>query len=330
MSTLRAGIIGCGNIGKAHSECIKAVEGIQTVAYCDVFEENARSFLQSFGGAYATSDTDAFFADDSLDVIYVATLNDTHADYCIRALESGKHVMVEKPLAISMDDCVRICNTVKKTGKKLMTAFKMRYYDMVLKAKELIPDPIIIAMQTMDDRWLDTHWANDPVKGGGNVMAQGCHSTDLLRFVAGSDPIETYAAGGNYYAATGVVDNLTAIYRFENGAAGNLVQGDCNCPPLAGKFFMQLFSEGKAISLNDRLTTLTYKETGNETQVFHGFETGMLEENKEFVKCIQENTSSPIDHIDGLYATLMALQAINSLKSGKPEPINSLVKEIML
>lgn len=328
-TVLKAGIIGCGSLGKTHAECIQQIEGIETTAYCDVFEQNAQNLLQQFGGEYATSDVDAFFADKTLDIIYVTTLHDTHADYCVRALEAGKHVMVEKPLALNVEDCLRIGEAVKRTGKKLMTAFKMRYYDMLWKAKELIPQPIIVSMQMMDGRWPEGMWANDPIKGGGNVISQGCHSTDILRFVAGSDPIEVYAAGGNYYQSTGVVDNLIALFRFETGTAGNLVQGDCSCPPVTSKFFMQMFAEGKSITLNDRLTTLTYAEAGKDDEVFHGSESGFIEENKAFVKCILEDTAPPIDHIDGLYATMMVLQAMSSLKSGKPEPIRSLINEVL-
>ncbi|MDF2716806.1 MAG: oxidoreductase domain protein [Paenibacillus sp.] len=326
MSTIKVGIIGCGNLGKTHAKCIAELEGMEIAAYCDVFEQSAQAMLEQFGGQYATSDTDRFFNDPSLDAIYVTTQHDTHAEYCIRALDAGKHVLVEKPLAMTKEDCLLIGEAVIRSGKKLFTAFKMRYYELLWKAKELIPQPVVVTMQMMDNRWGNTAWPNDPVRGGGNVLSQGCHSADILRFVAGGEPIEVYAAGGNYYQPTGVVDNMVAVFRFDNGAAGNLVQGDCNCPPFTSKFFMQLFAENKAITINDRLTTLTYTEAGKGTQVFNGTESGFLEENKAFLRCLQEDTPAPIDHVDGLYATLMVLQAFESLRSGKPEPIKSVVE----
>ncbi|MDF2720376.1 MAG: oxidoreductase domain protein [Paenibacillus sp.] len=326
MSTIRVGIIGCGNLGRTHAKCVSELEGMKLTAYCDVFEQSAKAMLEQFGGDYATTDLDRFFNDPNLDVIYVTTQHDTHADFSIRAMEAGKHVLVEKPLAMTTEDCARIGETVVRTGKKLFTAFKMRYYDMLWKAKELIPNPVMVTMQMMDNRWSDTMWANDPIKGGGNVLSQGCHSADILRFVAGGEPVEVYAAGANYYQKTGVVDNMSAVFRFDNGTAGNLVQGDSGCPPLTSKFYMQLFAENKSITICDRLTTLTYKEAGKEAQVFTGTESGFMEENRAFLKCLQEDTPPPIDHIDGLYATLMILQAFESLKSGKPEPIKAIVE----
>lgn len=327
MSSFKVGIIGCGALGRTHAECIKELEHMETVAYCDVHRPSAQKLLEQFGGKLATTDVEDLLGDTEIEVIYVTTQHDTHADLCIRAMQAGKHVLVEKPMAMTVEDCVRIGETVKATGRKLFTAYKMRYYNMLWKAKELIPQPIMVVMQMMDSRWGEGIWPNDPVKGGGNVLSQGCHSTDVLRFVAGSNPKEVYAAGGNYYQQSGVIDNLTAVFRFNNGAAGTLIQGDCSCPPVTSKFFMQLFAEHKSITISDRLTKLTYAEDGKETVVYEGSESGFLEENRAFEKCLVDDTPPTIDHVDGLYSTLMVLQAIESLKSGKPEKIEEIVEQ---
>ncbi|WP_158602348.1 Gfo/Idh/MocA family protein [Cohnella endophytica] len=326
MRTFRAGLIGCGQNGRVHTECVSQLDGMDMVAFCDVDEDNARKLLNEFGGEYATRDVDRLFGDETIDAIYISTLHNTHADYCIRALEAGKHVMVEKPLAMSVEDCLRIDDAVRRTGKKVMTAFKMRYYDMLLKAKELIPQPLLVSMQMMDNKWPMDIWANDPELGGGNVFSQGCHSADILRFMVNKDPIEVFALGGNYYQNNGVADNLTALFRFDGNVSGNLIQGDCDCPPFTSKFYMQLFAENKSVTLSDRLTTLTYSEAGKEPVIFRGKETGMLEENKAFIESLRTDSEPPINHMDGLYATLMVLQAVESLKSGKPEPIRSLIR----
>ncbi|WP_214628038.1 Gfo/Idh/MocA family protein [Paenibacillus agaridevorans] len=326
MKNFRAGLIGCGQNGKIHAECIQQLDGIDMVAYCDIKEDNALALFNQFGGEYATTDAEKLFCDETIDAIYISTTHDTHADYCIRALEAGKHVMIEKPLAMNVKDCLRIDEAVIRTGKKVMTAFKMRYYDMLIKAKELIPNPLLVSMQMMDDPWPEDIWPNDPNRGGGNVFSQGCHSVDIMRFMCNKDPIDVYAAGGNYYQTTNVIDNMVAIFRFDDNVLGNLIQGDSNCPPFTSKFFMQLFAENKSLTLSDRLTTLIYNETGREPLVIHGQETGIVEENKAFLQSMREDTEPPINHRDGLYANLMILQAIESLKSGKPEPIRSLVE----
>lgn len=325
----RCAVIGCGGLAKVHAECLSKIDGLDMVAYCDVFEEKAKQLLGQFGGDYAVSDPEKIFSDPSIDAVYVTTQHDSHAEYCIRALEAGKHVMVEKPLALNVEDCLKVARVVEKTGKKLMTAFKMRYFELLWKAKELIPNPVMVTMQMMDNRWADGVWANDPIKGGGNVLSQGVHSCDILRFMVGGNPIDVYAVGGNYYQAAKVIDNLTAVFRFSNQVCTSWVQGDCNRPSFNSKFFMQIFAENKSITLSDRLTTLTYNEANKEPVVFHGTETGFLEENISFYQCLLNDTVPTIDHVDGLYATLMVLQAFKSIESGKVEPIRSLVEEAL-
>ncbi len=324
--SLKAGLIGCGNIGGLHAEALSAIGSMSITAFCDISLDKAKHLVAKYNGEYATTDEERLMQDDGIDAIYVCTRHDSHADLCVRALNAGKHVLVEKPLALSVEECLAVEEAVHRSDRFLMTAFKMRYFELVLKAKALIPAPIMVTMQMMDNRWPGNIWPNDPVAGGGNVLSQGCHSCDIIRFVANSDPVEVYAAGGNYYQETGVVDNLCAVFRFQNGVAGNLVQGDCNTPPLASKFYMQVFAENESITLSDRFCKLVYNTPGRPPQVFTGKETGFVEENRAFVAAIRNGTPPPIDHRDGLYATLMVLQAFASLRSGRPEPLAGLAK----
>ena len=323
--TYRAAIIGCGLFGQEHASSLAQLDGVTPVAFCDVAEEKARKLAGEFDAEYATGDAEKVFADESIHIVYIATQHDSHAELCVRALESGKHVLVEKPLALSVEECLRVADAVQRSGRKLMVGFKLRYYAMVRKARELIPDPIVVTMQMMDNPWPEQAWTNDPVRGGGNVLSQGCHSTDLLRFLTRRDPLEVYACGGNYYQPSGVADNIVAVYRFDDGVAASLVQGDASRPPVTSKFFLQLFAKDRSVTLTDRLTTLTYARTGHPTEVFHGDEGGVLEESRDFVRCLQEDRPPPIDHMDGLYATVMALQAVASARNGGVKPIHELI-----
>jgi predicted dehydrogenase len=324
---LRAALIGCGGLGKVHAQMVQQLDGMDMVAFCDVDLARAEQVCRDVHGEYATSDIERIFGDDSIDVVYICTHHDTHAQFCLRAARAGKHILVEKPLALTSEECITIGRVVEETGVKLMTAFKMRYYNMIQKVKELIPNPLVVTMQMMDNRWPDEMWANDPVKGGGNVLSQGVHSCDILRFVAGSDPVSVYAVGKNYYQKTGVIDNMAAVFQFANGVTGNLVQGDCHCPSLVSKFFLQVFAENQSATLSDRLTTLTYQERGKEPIVYKGSETGFLEESRDFMRALQTNQPAPIDHRDGLLATLMILQGFKSLETRQPQPILSLLDQ---
>jgi len=322
---VKAALIGCGRLGRTHCEQLARLDNAAMVAFCDVSEDAATALCEQFGGDYATTEAERVLADDDIAAVYICTPHDSHAELCIRAAEAGKHILVEKPLALTVEDCQAVGAAVERTGVKLFTAFKMRYYELILKAREIVPEPIMITMQMMDNPWGPNIWANDPVMGGGNVISQGCHSCDILRFVARRDPIEVFAVGGNYYQPSGVTDNLCATFRFEGNIAASWVQGDAGCPAHTSKFFMQVFAEGISVTLHNRLCTMVVCEHGKQPEVFEGCETGFLEENRAFIECIIEDTPPTIDHIDGLIATLMPLQAIASARDGGPKPIKALL-----
>ena len=322
---IKAGLVGCGSLGRFHTEALAEIDGARMAAFCDINEDAARGLCERSGGEYFTTDFDRLLADDSLQAIYVCTRHDSHAELCVRAAEAGKHVMVEKPLALTIADCQAVGEAVERTGVKLMPAFKMRYYELIGRAHEIVPEPLMVTMQMMDNRWSDGMWANDPIAGGGNVVSQGCHSCDIMRYLAGSDPIEVFAVGGNYYQATGVADNVCATFRFEGNVAGSLVQGDASCPPFTSKFFLQLFAEGVSVTLHNRICTMTVAERGKEPVVLVGTETGLLEENRAFLQAIVDDAPPPISARDGLLATLMPLQAIASAEAARPMPISSLL-----
>jgi predicted dehydrogenase len=326
--TIRIGIIGCGAIGAEHAKALAQVDGAKIIGCCDTDAARAEEYRQVYGVAYATSEHERIITDPEIDAIYVLTQHDSHADLCIRAARAGKHVLVEKPLALSVEDSLRVGRAVKQYSITLMTGFKMRYYDLVQRARDLMPKPLMLTMQMMDNRWPEGFWANDPVKGGGNVLSQGCHSTDLLRFIARSDPLEVYAAGGNYYQSTGIIDNLCATFKFANGVVASWVQGDCRVPVPVSKFFLQAYDVDRSITLSDRLTRMLVSTPDEGVLETRSTETGFVEENRAFIHALQNGLPAPIDHRDGLFATLMVLQAFASIRSGKPEPIAALMAEL--
>src|SRR5690606_9491092 len=152
------------------------------------------------------------------------TRHDSHAALAIAAAKAGKHILIEKPLALSIEDCEAVAEAVEKTGVTLMPAFKMRYYPLIRRAKEFIPEPMLVVGQLMDNRWADESWTQDPVQGGANVHSQGCHMADLIRFLAGSEPTEIWAAGGAFtHPGHPCIDHCVASIRFHNGRAASWI-----------------------------------------------------------------------------------------------------------
>ncbi len=113
------------------------------------------AFCNQYGGRYATDGSARFFRDDGIDAVYICTYHDTHSTLAIQAAEPGKHIMMEKPLALTLAECDAVGNAVEKSGVKAMTGFKMRYDPSVAKVREFIPSPVMTIAQMMDSCWPD-------------------------------------------------------------------------------------------------------------------------------------------------------------------------------
>jgi predicted dehydrogenase len=319
---IQVAIIGCGSIGETHAQCLMQIPGVKIRTFCDLDEDRARSLCTLFNGQMVTTDPDHVFTDDAIDAVYICTHHDTHSSLAIRAAGAGKHVMIEKPLALTLRECYNVGNAVEKSGIRLMTGFKMRYYPSVARVREFIPSPVLTIAQMIDARWPDDFWANDPQRGGGNVLSQGCHTMDLVYFLNQSEPVRIYAEGGNFtHPGCDIIDNIVATIQFANGRIASIAQGDSGQTPFVSKFSFQITDGMKSAHLRNRLKTATMFDGQETKQHEDPDEYGFLEESRDFVRSLIEDADPPITYRDGLRATLLVLKAIESVKSGQPQTL---------
>src|SRR5688572_1463430 len=97
---INLGLIGCGELARVHAECIQRIDGAGFVAFCDIAESAAIQLRDDFGGDYATTSPDKLLADPNIDAVYICTRHDSHASLAIAAARAGKHILIEKPLAL--------------------------------------------------------------------------------------------------------------------------------------------------------------------------------------------------------------------------------------
>jgi predicted dehydrogenase len=200
----------------------------------------------------------------------------------------------------------------------MMPAFKMRYYPLVRLAHEFIPRPQVLVGQMMDERWADHLWAQDPVQGGGNVASQGCHSTDIIRYFAGSEPKMLWAAGGSLtHPGHPCLDQCVASIQFQNGHVASWIQGDAGLGPFTSKFFFQLFGDGKSVQLYDRFKKATFSDGQRTWTEERDGEEGILLENREFVDALLHNREPELNVDDGIGATRLVLAAERAIRTGE-------------
>ncbi len=315
---LGIGVIGCGKLGSAHAAALAGLDDAELRGLSDPSISAAENLRDRIGiDAAVHPEPEALLARDDIDAVWIATPNDSHLPLTLAALSAGKHVFVEKPLARTSAECADLVAAARASDRLVMVGYKLRFFSLVQRAKEIVPEPISVQVQVLDNRWPDGSWVNDPAIGGGNIVSQGCHGTDLARHLIGSDPLEVYGVGGQFYSDR-VPTNLSAIYRFAGDVAATVTIGDSDTPPATSKFFAQMVGDGVSVSLTNRLTTLTVHRAGEPTEVIEGTEVEWAIEDRAFIDAIADAQVSPISALDGWWATAMAEEGIQSARDQAP------------
>ena len=248
---------------------------------------------RKFGFAQATTDSAALLTDPDTDVVVVSTRHDTHADYVLRALAAGKHVFVEKPLALTQDELTRIEAAARAAlGRLLMVGFNRRFAPQIVKLKQLLagaPGPKCMIMTVNAGAVAAHHWTQDPVVGGGRLVGEGCHFIDLLRFVADA-PIESHEV---MKMAGATPDTATVLLRFADGSMGTLhylANGSKAFP----KERLEVFAAGRVLQLDNFRRFVGYGWPGFAKMNLWRQDKGQAACAQAFIDAVRQGRASPI------------------------------------
>lgn len=241
---IRVGIIGCGKIAQVrHIPEYSELEDVELAGFYDVNKERTKE-LAEVHNATAYGSYEELLADASIDAVSVCAANSVHAEITIKALEAGKHVLCEKPMAMTLDECQAMVDAADKSGKFLMIGHNQRLAKAHAKARELILEDVIGEIITFQATFLHKgpeSWSIDSGKSNwffdkkiavmGAMADLGIHKTDLIHFLTGDQTAEATAvittlhktdANGN---KIGVDDNAFCIYKLKSGIVGTMTAG---------------------------------------------------------------------------------------------------------
>jgi predicted dehydrogenase len=311
---LRFACIGCGFIGQRHLRNLAAMEGVEVRALVDTNLPLAQSLLPD-GGAYATDDATTAFADPDIDAVVISTWHDTHAQLAKAAAAAGKHILLEKPMALTLGECLEIAAAAERAQVTLSLDFKFRFAPAVLEVKKAIPRPVVTHGQLAMPRMADDIWVRDPKRGGGLILATACHVLDMIYWLNESEPVRVYAEGGP--------DAVSATVRFDNGATASLLLADEGENPHVGKWLHEVFDGRRSAVLFDHFQQVRFSGIEpdhfcDHSELFSDGTYGMME---DFVRSIRTGGQPVVTARDGIRTTLFALRLLDSLHSGKPEEI---------
>ena len=209
----------------------------------------------------ATSDTAALLADPEIDAVVIATRHDTHARLAVRALEAGKHVFVEKPLALDAEEMHEIEAAHAASGRHLMVGFNRRFAPLVRTTKSLldrVAEPKTFMTVMNSGAIPPDSWLQDLAVGGGRIIGEACHHIDLLRYLAGSEIVSVQArrmGGSDAVAVT--EDKAAIILGFADGSFGT-IHYLANGPASFPKERIEVFAAGGMLSLDNFLKLRGY------------------------------------------------------------------------
>jgi predicted dehydrogenase len=231
MKTHGVAIMGAGNVAKAHLAAIRAIEQAEMVALGTRSLERGQAWSAEQGlDCPIYTDLSQLLANDQVDIVILCSPNHLHATETIQAAQAGKHILIEKPVALNLADLRAMQAAVREAGVRTLVSFVLHWNPAIRMAKKLIAEGAIGEVFMVETcywhnspRAVPGHWTTKKETAGSIFLIGGCHATDAARWLAGADIVEVSA-----YNARGGKDwvdfppTTTAIAKFANGAIGRI------------------------------------------------------------------------------------------------------------
>jgi len=249
------GVIGAGNYAGAVLIPAFKSAGARLAGIASAGGASCIHLARKFGFEEATTDVARLLGDTTTDALVVCTRHDSHAEYVVRCLRAGKHVFVEKPLALTLEQLERVAHAAEGAPERiLMVGFNRRFAPQATRLKSLlgqVPGPKAFVMTVNAGAVPSDHWTLDRRVGGGRFVGEGCHFVDLLRFLAGSRIVAVKTVKMSALTA----DTVTVSLGFADGSAGT-VHYFANGHKAFPKERLEVFAGGRVLQLDNfrRLT----------------------------------------------------------------------------
>ena len=341
---LRVAVIGISleGIGNSHSRSVIANNDTELAVICEVNEEWAKDRSALYGVPYCTDYHELLDRDD-IDIAIICSPDNLHAQMVSDFLHAGKHVLCEKPLALTKEDCQLILDADRETTPKLMVGQVCRKTPSFVKAKQIVDEGVIGDLVYIESEYshnytnMPIHWRNSyeiprhPFTGG------ACHSVDLLRWFAGN-PTEVFAYGNHKLlpAEYGPCDDtMCSLMKFPNGVVGRVfVSIGCQSPGTGIRTLLYGTKGTIIMSAGDRHITLYLADFGFEksdkilgtSQLYkNGIQIPVAigshntaAELAEFVDIIKNDKEVAVSAREGADTVAVCVAAVESSMTGKP------------
>lgn len=335
-STARFGIIGAGQF--AQGILLPRLRKLRNAEIVGVATGNgltARTVADKYGCRFCTSDYREILSRDDINVVLIATRHNLHASAVIEALTTGKHVFVEKPLALNLQELQAITEAYESAqpsangrgGPVLLVGYNRRFSPLAAELKKhFSARPLVMNYRVNVEALPAQHWVQDPAVGGGRIVGEVCHFVDLMQFLTDADPVEVFAVAANgSNVSQADPDNLSVQLRFSDGSVGSLMYVSSGDPALP-KERLEVFGGGRAgVIDNWRSVQLLHRGRRSGQRYWLTSAKGHAEELAAFVEGVGSG-QSPIPFASLRRTSLTTFAMQQSLRTGEIVSLETMLK----
>jgi predicted dehydrogenase/threonine dehydrogenase-like Zn-dependent dehydrogenase len=319
-SELGVALVGAGNLARwVHLPNLKRTPGVRLRAIQSGSGSRAKSYALRFGAEYCTSDYNEILANPAIQVVVIVSRNQHHASQALAALRAGKHVFVEKPMALTEEECLALHQAVLESGKQLTVGFNRRYAPSYIHLKQQISKrtaPAVLNCRINSPGISGSYWMADPAIGGA-ILGEACHFVDLLYWLLDSEPIEVFASS----LPTGSKDpigqnNLVASFSFADGSIANLTYCTVGSSTSGGER-VEAFVPGIGVSAENFRESIVRAGLVRKSSSWFA-EKGYDAQMQAFFAAVRSGKPADITVRDGVRSTLGCLRMLQSAREHLP------------
>lgn len=311
---LAAGVIGAGTYARTTFLPALKAAGWSTAlaAVTSSGALTARHLAERHGIARVLPSADELIQDSDVDVVFVLSRHDSHADLVVRALDAGKHVFVEKPLALSEDELDAVQDAHRRNSGQLFVGFNRRYSDAVVRTRAVLSagrGPLSVDYRVNAGRLPDTHWYKDR-RQGGRLLGEVCHFIDAANWIVGAPPTIVHAVGAPVSEAL-LTEDLAVLLGYPDGSTATITY-TTGAHPGTAKERLEVLGRGHTVLVEDFRELHVDGKRVKELAAGKGHEAGL----RTFRRQLGGQEDDARDLAASLATTRASLQALASLTHG--------------
>jgi predicted dehydrogenase/threonine dehydrogenase-like Zn-dependent dehydrogenase len=317
---IQVAIAGAGSIVKwAHLPTIRKYRNVNVRAIYSSSGARAKTYAQRYHADYSTTDFEQILSDSDVNLVVIVSRNQFHAPQSLAALRAGKHVFVEKPMALTIEECQDLYTAARESSSRFTVGFNRRFAPFYIAQKNRLKrrtGPAVVNVRVNSPGISGAYWMADP-KIGGAILGEACHFVDLLYWLLDSEPISVYASSLPLREGEPIgQNNMSATFRFADGSIASMTYCTVGSKASAGER-VECFAPGFGVT-SDSFRSIEVYESSTKRQKSFFADKGYENQMKSFLKSIQEGSEHPVGVLDGMRATLCCLKMLESARIGEP------------